>query len=479
VTQENLKNSQFGPPGPPENVGGVLQQGVEYSIERLIDRLRIITHPLPKPSDPNAAIRALMIRDSIDLATRECSAVTRFISWNADVIAATTRTQNRRRRQIVPATPSCLRLKETAIQAANALNDCCAEAWTRDDVSSEEMLPVLEKLFVPGHAENFLNGRPSLLGVASSRLQLGRLLYAMQRLESHWGSFEIWARRPRLSTCKSLIRAWQSGEIDFDEFLSWFREAELGLHGNALDPYIAQALFGMRITGTELIMPGDMTVKRGNEEMSFADSSESELYDKLLQTARLAKWLYKSDGRIDSAGNIIREVAYLDPLYSESGEIESRSTIDEASWRVSDKPEIRTEYEDWNGILKSAGLTPPRRRALILRKNGQITSRERLNEWKRGERAIKSKRSELVGAIEAATKRRIVMAPQISAASYSGVFRDRGSIVRALPSDDEPLQSIPSEARASKWFDLNPPPISVTIRKTKHLFKKLSTPGTL
>jgi hypothetical protein len=235
----------------------------------------------------------------------------------------------------------------------------------------------------------------------------------------------------------------------------------------------------MRITGTELIMPGDMTVKRGNEEMSFADSSESELYDKLLQTARLAKWLYKSDGRIDSAGNIIREVAYLDPLYSESGEIESRSTIDAASWRVSDKPEIRTEYEDWNGILKSAGLTPPQRRALILRKNGQITSRERLNEWKRGERAIKSKRSELVGAIEAATKRRIVMAPQISAASYSGVFRDRGSFVRALPNDDEPLQSIPSKARASKWFDLNPPPISATVRKTKHLFKKLSTPATL
>jgi hypothetical protein len=94
-----------------------------------------------------------MIRESIDLATRECSAVTRFLSWNADVITSTTRTQNTRRRQIVPATPSCLRLKETAIQAAKALNGCYAEAWTRDDVSSDEMLPVLEKLFVPGHAE--------------------------------------------------------------------------------------------------------------------------------------------------------------------------------------------------------------------------------------------------------------------------------------------------------------------------------------
>jgi hypothetical protein len=421
-----------------------------------------------------------MIRESIDLATRECSAVTRFLSWNADVITSTTRTQNTRRRQIVPATPSCLRLKETAIQAAKALNGCYAEAWTRDDVSSDEMLPVLEKLFVPGHAEKFLDGRPSLLGVNSSRVQLGRLLYAMNRLESHWGSFEIWVRRPRLSTCKSLIRAWRSGEIDVDEFLSWFREAELGLLDDALDPYIAQALFGMRIAGKELVMPGDMTVNRGRrEETSFADSPESELYDKLLQAARLEKWRYECDGRTDSAGNIVREMAYLDPLYSESGEIQSLSMIDEASWRVSDEPDIRPEYKDWNGILKSAGLSPRQRRALILRKNGQITSRERLNEWKRGERAIKIKRSELVRAIDAATKRRIVMAPQISAASYSGVFRDGGSFVRALPSDDEPLQSIPRKARTSKWFDLNPPPISATVRKTKHLFKKLSTaPGT-
>jgi hypothetical protein len=450
--------------------------GGEYAIERLNERLQGILQPRPNPSDPHAVVHSLMVRESIDLTARECSGFTTLFSRAADAIAAKARTENQRRKQIVPATPVCLRLKETVLRAVTALDGCVAEGWIRDDASSEELRPVLERIFLPGHAEAYLDGRSSLLGADSAQVQLTQLLSAMQRLESHWGSFEIWVRRPRLSTCRSLIRAWQNCEIDAEQFLTWLRQDELEILDNGLDPYIAQALLGMRLSNSELIIPGDMTVKsRRGEEMSLTDVPESELYDRLMEAAQLAKRRYEHDGRVDSRGHFVCEVANLDPLFSESGETKASGAIDKASWHASASPEIRTEYEDWDGILQSAGVNPRQRRALLLRKNGEITSRNRLDEWKRGERVINRKRSALVRAIEAATRKRIIMAPQISAANYSGVIREGGGFVRPLPEDDKPAANLPPDEEGSKWFGLNPPPITPSIRKIKHLFKKVST----
>jgi hypothetical protein len=59
-----------------------------------------------------------------------------------------------------------------------------------------------------------------------------------------------------------------------------------------------------------------------------------------------------------------------------------------------------------------------------MRRNGEIMSHRDLSEWKRSERAINQKRSGLIEAITAATKKRVIKAPVISAGSYSGVVRE-------------------------------------------------------
>lgn len=249
----------------PAHVGEALQAGADHAHELLCARLDILGKQLPQPGDKVAAARAIMLRDSIDAAARDASDVARSILRSADLIAYTARTQNKRRRQIVPATPSCLRLKEAAFRTVKALDGCCAEAWTRDDESSKELVPVLEKIFRPGHTERFLAGRPSLLGAGSATVQVGQILVALQRLESLWGSFDIWVQRPGFATCQSLIRAWERGEADFEDYLTWFCKHELRCD---VDPtrddfnrwcaYVAQALLGMRVSRGKVHLRTDM-----------------------------------------------------------------------------------------------------------------------------------------------------------------------------------------------------------------------------
>ena len=384
-------------------------------------------------------------------------------------------TAYRRHRAIVPAAPQLLRLEEILATQEKQAGAISEEQW--GEIPPAEGLMHIHLQDGPGFVVAPANGGKKCTLVEEIRASRA----ALSRISSVFGAPQAWVKRPNLSTCRALVMAWGNGEMDSEEFLARFRERDLGLHGDELDAYLAQVLLGMQVSGGALIVTGDMTVRfRRGGEMNLAEVPESELCEKLIAAARGARRKYEYDGRRDSKGNMVSEECYLDPRSSESAEILFLDRIDQASWRVSTEPDIRNEYEDWEKTLKSAGLSPSQRRALILRKNGQITSRENADEWKRGERAIRGKRSELVRAIEAANRKRIVKSPQISAGNDTGVVRDGASFVLALSIDDEPRRSITPEPRSTKWFERNPPPISATVRKTKSLFKKVSTsPRTL
>jgi hypothetical protein len=92
---------------------------------------------------------------------------------------------------------------------------------------------------------------------------------------------DIWIKQPRWETCESLVRACQKAQHDFETFLAWFTQIELGLHGAGLDCYIAQVLLGMHVSGGEVQLPGDMR--------NLADLSEHEAYATILRQARARK----------------------------------------------------------------------------------------------------------------------------------------------------------------------------------------------
>jgi hypothetical protein len=151
-------------------------------------------------------------------------------------------------------------------------------------------------------------------------------------------------------------------------------------------------------------------------------------------------------------------------------------TIDEYSLGVAEHPNVHMEIVNLDAVFKEAGLKPGRRRALLLRRNGEIMSRRDLKEWKRSQRAISGKRRELVQAIAAATKKRVIKAPLISGGSFTGVVREGATYNFPLADEDKPTGNLhQSESKTVRWFDSVPPPIFRTVRKTKHLFKKVSS----
>jgi hypothetical protein len=190
---------------------------------------------------------------------------------------------------------------------------------------------------------------------------------------------------------------------------------------------------------------------------------------------RLAS-LYDHDGRLDSNERIINEIACIDPFYPDTEDPRAMGIIDKAALEVATHPDIAHEVRDLDEALRTAGLSARQRQALLMRRNGEIMSRKDVNEWKRAQRAISGNRDKLVKAIAAATKKRVIKAPRISGGSYSGVIREGAGYTLPLPDEDQPAQNSPSAKRdTSKWFDSTPPPVSRSVRKRKHLFKKLST----
>jgi hypothetical protein len=183
--------------------------------------------------------------------------------------------------------------------------------------------------------------------------------------------------------------------------------------------------------------------------------------------------LYDNDGRLDSTEKVIHERAYIDPLYDETGHMSCLGTIERYSREVVEHPSVQLEIENFDAVCKEAGLNPAQRKALILRRNGKIMSRKDLKEWRRSQRAVSRNRSALVTAITAATKKRVIKPPLLSSGSYSGVVREGAGYTLPLPYDDKPTQRLPAP-EAIRWFDSAPPPISRSVRKTKHLFRKVS-----
>jgi hypothetical protein len=111
-----------------------------------------------------------------------------------------------------------------------------------------------------------------------------RVVSARSRIESLNCSLEIdiWVKQPRRKTCESLIRACQAQQRDFEHFLAWFREHELGLLGPQLDCYTAEVLLGMHVSGGEIQLPGDM--------QNFVGLDEKQFYEAIVQRAIARKW---------------------------------------------------------------------------------------------------------------------------------------------------------------------------------------------
>jgi hypothetical protein len=206
--------------------------------------------------------------DRLDLGvnTGYCHHFASVLGRQAQDIALTT--QNTRRKQIIPATPKLSRLKEAALKAAGEIDSLQRQEWASENVNAA--------------------GRRFLVGIAERHI--GELLNAIISLESTWGSFHIWIKRREWALCESLTRAWQKGELDSEELLVWFREHELGLLGPQLDPYIAQVLLGMHVSGGEILIPGDL--------QNLAHRNGQEIYATILRQARGRKQA-DEDGRRD------------------------------------------------------------------------------------------------------------------------------------------------------------------------------------
>lgn len=189
--------------------------------------------------------------------TRYVWAFSNFLSNLAEDIAPTT--QYRRQEHIVPTAPKLALLKEAAIRAAGEIDSLQRQEWASENPSA--------------------NGRRFLVGISQGHF--AGLLNAITSLEEHWGSFHIWINQPKRALCESLIRAWQKGESDSEEFLVWFREHQLGLLGSELDPYIAQVLLGMHVMGGEIVLPGDL--------QNLALLNDHETYTAIVRKARARK----------------------------------------------------------------------------------------------------------------------------------------------------------------------------------------------
>src|SRR6202453_4051789 len=208
--------------------------------------------------------------DRLDLGvnTVYCRNLASALSSQAQTIASAT--QNTRRKQIIPAAPILSRLKDSALKAAGQ-----SDSLERHEAASENVNR---------------DGRLFLVGI--SKGHIGQLLNAIKGLESHLGSFHIWIKRREWALCNSLTRAWQKRELDSETLLVWFREHELGLLDPQLDPYIAQVLLGMHVSGGEILLPGDL--------QNLAHLKDHEIYGAILRLARGRKQK-DEDGRQDRA----------------------------------------------------------------------------------------------------------------------------------------------------------------------------------
>ncbi len=122
-------------------------------------------------------------------------------------------------------------------------------------------------------------------------LAVSNAISRLAELESSAGRFDIWVKQPRHAYCESLIRAALKGEEDFEDYLIWLRRSELRMDAAQLDPYIAQVLLDMRVSGDQIRLPGRME--------NLVGLDESEIYPRIVRLARRRKWADEENGKPD------------------------------------------------------------------------------------------------------------------------------------------------------------------------------------
>jgi len=262
---------------------------------------------------------------------------------------------------------------------------------------------------------------------APSRFVPRSMLYPSERILSIKRSLQIdiWIKQPRRLTCEGIIRAFQAGELDVESFLAWFREQTMGLLGPELDPYIAEVLLGMRVSGGEILLPGDM--------QNLAGLGEQEIIEVIVARANalrrsddngtrdrvrvLAPGEQKNDRMLDALYRVSSSEP-VDQLFvshqaEEWGGIVTRNDYGqlrrkrltrkppEIVYEVA-KPAVALAFikaakrEQWERIGRAAGLTRKESRFLHLRGLGKVTKRDDERLW----RAVNAKMPAIKKALE-------------------------------------------------------------------------------
>lgn len=238
--------------------------GLENLALNLAERMRERTDVLRLASEgvlldsTNVGAR-VQAEDAWDELYRHTQAVRMWAAFDAKAPP----TENFKRRAIVPRILAFDRLK-TQVERTRA--------YIRDVPIKPKGEPSFLRAYVwpPGFW-------PSGLSYANAMgMQFDAAIWAVAEFEKHFGSFHIWLKQPQRATCESLLKAWENGDADFQDYLTWMRRHEFGLlparppcracrvaqatgrigpqcrcgrYDAGLDAYIVQVLFDMRTSG--------------------------------------------------------------------------------------------------------------------------------------------------------------------------------------------------------------------------------------
>ena len=217
--------------------GAVIDESAKEMQEMLSIRVGELSRPLPEIPDVKLAGMAVMFRDSLDLAHGELISMTSAIERMTAAIRPLT--ENKKRKHIIPATPSVREVKSTVLKLSAVLDSRC-EPWMVEDANGQEFRSV----FNTERLDYFLGGRDILYGVGSTQVQLGRLLIAIEGLESQWGSFDIWIRNQEAAQISALARSLIRREEDAQEILDDIFSSAYGVSQNPRDAIVRASIKG-------------------------------------------------------------------------------------------------------------------------------------------------------------------------------------------------------------------------------------------
>ena len=298
-------------------------------------------------------------------------------------------------RAIIPASPRLLILTNSLLERTRRATELDGSVWPKGEAFiGPGEITINESCKVPGNypfasSSDDLDPRVPFRIATINEMQAAGC--ALDRIRRLFGSFDIWAKRPKLETCHAMVRAWRNGDLDSEEFLFWFRKDNLGLLGPELDPYIAQILLGMRKEAGELVLPGDMTVVRKRRQTHLDNIPEEEFCGRLVNAAR-------SRRRWQESVKVGRENERVDE--SEMDSLVNLLPID--SWDDLRKETAiglafvqHAERHDTERIGRAAGLTKKESRLLYQQFQGVGSRSDNPSAWD----AVYRKRHEIRDAI--------------------------------------------------------------------------------